>query len=141
MGEIVNINGELMPPDKAVISIYDHGFLFGDSVYEVITTRNGKLYTVQEHLQRLFNSAKGIYLDIPYSMEDLEMEIKKTVKAAGNKDSYVRLMLTRGCGDLNIDPSSCLKPVLIIIVKEAIQYPEELYTRGMELIISSVKRN
>jgi branched-chain amino acid aminotransferase len=141
MGEIVNINGNLFSPGEASISIYDHGFLFGDSVYEVISTRKGRFYTVREHLERLFNSAKGIHLSIPYSFQELEEEIQKTAAAAKNEDTYTRIIVTRGIGDLNIDPSSCLKPQLIIVAKAAIQYPAEFFSKGVEIIISTVRRN
>ncbi|MBI5184383.1 MAG: aminotransferase class IV [Nitrospinae bacterium] len=141
MSEIVNINGNLFPPEKAVISVFDHGLLFGDSVYEVLSTRKGRFYTVREHLERLFNSAKGINLVVPYGFEELEGEIKRTAAAAKNEDTYIRIIITRGVGDLNIDPSSCLKPQLIIFARKAIEYPEEFYSRGIELIVSTVRRN
>jgi len=141
MGEIVNINGGLCPPDEARVSIFDHGFLFGDSVYEVIATHKGRFHSVREHLERLFNSASGIGLSLPYTPEELEDIIRKTAEAARNRDSYIRIMITRGVGDLHIDPASCLKPALIVIARPAIEYPEEYYTHGIDLLVSSVRRN
>ncbi len=141
MGEIVNINGEILKPEEATISVFDHGLLFGDSVYEVVCSHKGHFYTVREHLERLLDSAKGIQLSLPYSLEDLEKEILRTAKATGNVNTYIRLIITRGKGELNIDPSSCLKPSLIIIAQEPPQYPEEYYTKGVSVLLSSVRRN
>ncbi len=141
MGEVVNINGEIFKPEDARISVFDHGFLFGDSIYEVITTHKGRLYAVAEHLDRLFQSAEGIQLTIPYPREKIVEEMEKTAKAAGNEETYLRLIITRGEGELHVDPTSCVKPNLIIIAREAPDYPEEHFTKGVEVILSSVRRN
>ena len=101
----INFNGEIH--QDASISVYDHGFLFGDSVYEVISTHHGRLCYAQEHLNRLRYSAQAISLDIPWTDERIIAEIEKTVTAAGNPESYIRIIVTRGVGELDIDPETC----------------------------------
>ena len=135
----INLNGEIH--QDAQISVFDHGFLFGDSVYEVISTHNGRLYFVNEHLRRLKNSAHAISLDIPMTEEQMVQEIHKTVEAAGNPESYVRVIVTRGVGAIDIDPETCTKPNVLIFVKPTPHYPEENYKNGINVALVSVKRN
>ena len=104
----ININGDIQ--DEAFVSILDHGFLFGDSVYEVICTAKGKPCFLNEHLKRLYASASGISLKIPHDQEWIKNQIQTTLDSAGNPESYIRIIVTRGVGDLDIDPSSCLPP-------------------------------
>ena len=135
----INLNGVIH--QDAYISVFDHGFLFGDSVYEVISTYHGNLCFENEHLRRLRNSAKAISLEIPLADEQLIQEIDKTVKAAGNPESYIRIVVTRGIGAIDIDPESCTQPNVLIFVKSAFSYPEENYTEGINVALVSVKRN
>ncbi len=141
MSTLININGEIMPPEKASISVFDHGLLFGDSVYEVLYTYKGKLFSVDEHLIRLRESAKAISLALPFSDQYLLEEIQKTITAAKNDETYVRIVITRGAGDIHISPASCKSPTMILYVKEAEGYPEGYYSEGIAISIVSVKRN
>jgi len=135
----INLNGEIN--QDAHISVFDHGFLFGDSVYEVISTHHGNLCFVNEHLRRLRNSANAISLEVPLTDEQLIQEINKTVEAAGNPESYIRIIVTRGIGAMDIDPETCTKPNVLIFVKSILQYPEENYKNGINVALVSVKRN
>ena len=134
----INLNGDIQ--QEAFISVLDHGFLFGDSVYEVISTHQGRLYFVQEHLKRLRNSARAISLEIPLADDAIIREIEKTVEAAANLESYIRIIVTRGVGEIDIDPESCTRPNVLIFVKPARLYPEENYTHGINVALVSVKR-
>jgi branched-chain amino acid aminotransferase len=135
----INLNGEIHP--DAHISVLDHGFLFGDSVYEVVGTHHGHLCFVNEHLKRLRSSAQAISLNIPVTDEQIVQEIHKTVEAAGNPDSYIRIIVTRGVGEMDIDPETCTNPNVLIFVKSAQPYPEENYRNGINVALVSVKRN
>ena len=135
----ININGDIH--EEAFISILDHGFLFGDSIYEVICTANGKPCFLDEHLKRLYASASGISLEIPRKSEWIKEEIKKTLNSAGNPESYIRIIVTRGEGELDIDPSSCFNPNIIIFVKSIPQMPQEIYEKGISVSLVSIKRN
>lgn len=139
MATKININGDLQ--DEAFISIFDHGFLFGDSIYEVVCTNNGKPCFLNEHLKRLYSSASGISLKIPYNHEWIKEQINITLDSAGNYESYIRVVVTRGEGELDIDPSSCHSPNIIIFVKNIPQLPEESYKKGIPVSLVSVKRN
>ena len=131
MATRININGKINT--EAFISVFDHGFLFGDSVYEVINTRNNLPCFLDEHLNRLYMSAKGIELNIPFDDEWFKKQIDHTLVAAANQESYIRIVVTRGVGDIDIDPSSCHSPCVLIIVTSARIYPLELYESGIHL--------
>jgi len=135
----INLNGEIQ--QDACISVFDHGFLFGDSVYEVISTHHGHLCFVNEHLRRLRSSAQAISLEIPLTDEQMAREIHNTVEAAGNPESYIRIIVTRGVGAIDIDPETCTHPNVLIFVKPILQYPEENYKNGINVALVSVKRN
>ena len=135
----VNLNGQIN--DDASISVFDHGFLFGDSIYEVIATHKGKPCWVKPHLNRLRKSGRGVGLDISWSDDRLVSEIDRTIQEAGNKESYVRIIITRGVGELDIDPTSCNNPQFIIIVMPLKVYPAHYYEKGIDVSLVSVKRN
>jgi branched-chain amino acid aminotransferase len=135
----ININGDIQ--DEAFVSILDHGFLFGDSVYEVICTAQGKPCFLNEHLKRLYASASGISLKIPHDQEWIKNQIQTTLNSAGNPESYIRIIVTRGVGDVDIDPSSCFHPNLIIFVKNIPKIPDENYEKGISVALVSIKRN
>lgn len=135
----INLNGEIS--QDAHISVFDHGFLFGDSVYEVISTHHGHLCFVNEHLQRLRNSAHAISLEISLADEQIVEEIHKTMEAAGNPESYVRIIVTRGVGEIDIDPETCTEPNVLIFVRPIFHYPEENYKNGINIALVSIKRN
>jgi len=135
----ININGNIQ--DEAFISILDHGFLFGDSIYEVICTNQGKPCFLEEHLNRLYASASGISLTIPHSPTEIKKQIQTTLDSAENDESYIRIIVTRGVGEVDIDPSSCFDPNIIIFVKEIPQIPSERYEKGISVALVSIKRN
>ncbi|MGP0564855.1 MULTISPECIES: aminotransferase class IV [unclassified Nitrospina] len=135
----INLNGTIA--NDASISVLDHGFLFGDSVYEVVSTINGRVVFLAEHLRRLRQSAAALNLDIPYSDTKFGEEVHRTLQSAGNTESYVRIIVTRGVGELDLDPTSCTSPNVIILAKEAVIYPQENYDKGIHLALVSVKRN
>ncbi|MGE0431378.1 MAG: aminotransferase class IV [Planctomycetota bacterium] len=138
---IININGELLPPEKASISVLDHGFLFGDSVYEVIRTVGGKLFTADEHLARLQNSARMIALELPLDAEGFKREFLRTHEAGGFGDSYLRLIVTRGSGLLELNPESCKSPTWIIICKPLPDWGTDSWEKGIKVAIVGVQRN
>ena len=135
----INFNGEIS--DELSISVMDHGFLFGDSVYEVVSTHNNHPCFLDKHLDRLNNSAQAISLRIPYDREWLRKQLKLTLIAAGNEESYIRIIVTRGIGEINIDPSSCENPNIILIVMDVTSYSQSFYEKGIQVALVSIKRN
>ena len=136
----VYIDGKFFPQSKANVSVYDHGFLYGDGVFEGIRIYNNSIFMLDEHINRLYDSAKAIGLKIPLSKAELRNAVTQTHKVNGLKDGYIRLIVTRGVGDLGIDPGKCPKPSIIIIVNKITLYPGELYKKGMEIITASTQR-
>lgn len=135
----INLNGVIS--EDTQISVLDHGFLFGDSVYEVILTQNNILCFLKEHLKRLRKSAEGVLLMIPKSDAEITHEIHRTLESAGHQNSYIRIVVTRGVGDIDIDPVSCEQANILIYVKEAIAYPATHYEKGINISLVSIKRN
>jgi len=138
---LVYINGELVPKSQAKISVFDHGFLYGDGVFESILVTDGVAFKLKEHIDRLYDSAKAICLDIPMSKEEMIKTVVDVVRANGFKDAYIRLIVTRGVGDLGLDPRKCQKPTIVIIVDKIKLYEEETSSKGLTAIISSVRRD
>jgi branched-chain amino acid aminotransferase len=128
------INGKLYDKADAKVSVYDHGLLYGDGVFEGIRVYNGRVFRCKEHIDRLYNSAKGIALEIPLSKKEFEEAIYFTLKANGLKDAYVRAVVTRGEGTLGLDPNKCHTPQVIIITDSIALYPSEYYEKGLELV-------
>ena len=137
----VYINGTLFDKDDAKISVYDHGLLYGDGVFEGIRSYAGKVFKLDEHLQRLWASAKALLLEIPISIEQMAQGIKDTLAANDITDGYIRVLVTRGSGTLGLDPNRCSDPQVIIIADRISLYPEELYEKGLEIITVSTVRN
>jgi len=137
----VYINGKLFDKADARISVYDHGLLYGDGVFEGIRIYAGKVFRLREHLERLYDSAKAIALEIPLSREQMTEAVLHTVQVNNKKDGYIRLVVTRGAGSLGIDPRKTTDPQVIIIVDDISMYPPELYENGLEVITSSYVRN
>ncbi|RLE13939.1 branched-chain amino acid aminotransferase [Candidatus Aerophobetes bacterium] len=141
MGQWVYLNGEYLPQEAAKISVFDHGFLYGDGVFEGIRAYKGKVFKLNEHIQRLFNSAKAISLKIPLSQEKLKEKILEALRRNKLQDAYIRVVVSRGEGDLGLDPAKCPSPQLVIITDEISIYPEKLYEKGLEVVTSSIRRN
>ena len=136
----VYIDGSLYPKSKAKISVYDHGLLYGDGIFEGIRVYSGRIFRFKEHIDRLYESARAIKLRISLSREELEQAVVDTVKANGMKDAYIRLVVTRGVGDLGIDPKKCSVSSVIIIVDKITLYDEKLYQQGIAIITASTRR-
>jgi branched-chain amino acid aminotransferase len=138
---LVWLNGELVPKSQAKVSVFDHGFLYGDGVFEGIRAYNGKVFMLDEHLDRLYDSAKSIWLTIPLTKEQMRDAILQTLRANELRDAYIRVVVSRGEGDLGLDPRKCPKPNIVIITDRIELFPEELYERGIEMVTVSVRRN
>lgn len=141
MGLKVYINGQIVPQEDAKISVFDHGLLYGDGVFEGIRAYNGKIFTLDQHLDRLYDSAMAISLKIPISKAEMANAIKKTMEANDMTDSYIRLVVTRGVGKLGLDPNKCATPQIIIITDTIELYPKELYEKGLDIVTVTTIRN
>lgn len=141
MGLRIWINGKLVDDADAKISVFDHGLLYGDGVFEGIRVYNRKVFELEAHVNRLYESAKAIRLPMKMSKRELAEAIQQTVEANGVIDGYIRLVATRGVGTLGLNPFVCENSVLFIIADNIQLYPEELYEKGMKVISASTVRN
>lgn len=138
----VNIDGHLYGKDEARVSVFDHGFLFGEGVYEVLRTYDQRPFLYADHMRRLRASAARIALDCPLDDDALLERVEATVAAAGlDGEAYIRLLLTRGVGEIVYDPRACPSPTIVIIVKPHVEPPAEALTRGVRLALATVVRN
>ena len=137
---LIYLNGRIVPQEEATVSVFDHGFLYGDGVFEGIRVYDGNVFQLKEHLDRLYESARSIALEIPLETEQLTRATLDTVAANGKRDVYIRLVVSRGPGDLGIDPAKCSRPTVVIIVATIALYPPELYARGIALVTTSVRQ-
>jgi branched-chain amino acid aminotransferase len=140
MSRKIYINGKFVPQDEAKVSVYDHGLLYGDGVFEGLRAYGGKVLRLREHVDRLYDSAKAIWLTIPLARDAMCDAVVEAVRANGLSDCYVRLVVTRGAGSLGLDPNKCSNPQVIIIADAISLYPAELYEKGLEIITVSVMR-
>jgi len=141
MEELVWLNGTLCPKKEAKIPIDDRGFLFGDGVFETMRSYGGKVFRLDKHLKRLFDSLAIIHLQIPYQQEELAQAVYDTLKANQLRDAYIRLTVTRGQGGKGIDPPEKPSPTIVIVARELIPYPEQVYREGLRTGISEIKQN
>jgi len=148
MAAVVNVNGRIGSEREALISVLDHGFLYGEGVYEVVCAYGGRPFLFDRHMRRMRTSAQMIALTVPYSDAELTAQVEATIAAfcerpenAGVGNLYVRLLLTRGVGEITYDPASCPRPSLVIIVKALGAFSSELYDGGVKVVIVSVVRN
>ncbi len=141
MGMKVWINGNLVDEQDAKISVFDHGLLYGDGVFEGIRVYAGKIFECQAHLKRLYESAKVICLPIPIGIDEMKDAMEQAIEANNIQEGYVRLIVTRGPGDLGLNPLICHDPSIIIIADNIQLYPEELYEKGMQVVSVSSIRN
>ena len=137
---VVNLNGSIVKPEQAMVNVYDHGLLYGDGVFEGIRIYSGKVFRLREHIERLYESARHVMLDIPWDAARMSAETERTVDESGLKDGYIRLVVTRGVGSLGLDPAKCSNPQVIIIVDTISLYPAKFYEEGLEVITSSFIR-
>ncbi len=138
---LIYYNGEFVTKENATVSIYDHGFLYGDGVFEGIRAYNGRVFKLQEHVDRLYDSAKAIALEVPISKEEMSEAILETLRKNNLTDAYIRPLVTRGIGDLGLDPRKCPKPNIIIVSQEWGAMYGDLYEVGLKAITVAVRRN
>jgi branched-chain amino acid aminotransferase len=131
MSRLVLINGVSTLPEQAKISVYDRGFLYGDSIFETIRTYGGRLFALAEHIDRLANSAASVGIQLPVSAEQLTEETLRAVGEAGNKESYARVMVTRGSGPVDLDTASAEQPLRVVMVQPLVMPPAEYYRDGI----------
>jgi len=137
---LIYLDGKLVPRSEATVSVFDHGFLYGDGVFEGIRVYEGNVFRLPEHVDRLYESARTIGLHIPMERAEMIEAVRGTVAANEKTDAYVRVVVSRGPGDLGIDPTKCRKATVVIIVDSISIYPREVYDYGLELVTSSVRR-
>ena len=138
---LIYIDGEFLPQAEAKVSVFDHGLLYGDGVFEGIRSYNGRVFKLDEHLERLYDSAKSIMLQIPIPIETMKEKVLETLRLNHLREAYIRLVVTRGVGDLGLDPDKCPKPSIIIIADKISLYPPKFYEEGLEIVTVSVRRN
>ncbi len=141
MSRQIYLNGELVPEEEAKVSVFDHGYLYGDGIFEGIRAYKGRVFRLKEHIDRLFKSAKTIMLEIPYTREEMEKKILETIRANQLKDAYIRVVISRGIGDLGLDPRKCDTPTVVIIASDIELYDESLYERGLKVKTVATRRN
>ena len=131
--QLIYLNDEFVPKEKAVISVYDHGFLYGDGVFEGIRVYEGNVYKLTEHINRLYESAHSIMLTIPHTKEKMQEIIIETVEKNNFMSAYIRVVISRGTGDLGLDPRNCAEPTVIVIAESLAIYSNALYEKGLKL--------
>jgi branched-chain amino acid aminotransferase len=134
---LVYVNGQMVPKSKAMVSVYDHGLLYGDGVFEGIRIYNGKIFKCKQHIERLWKSADGIRMKIPVSRDEMVAIQRRCVEANNVVDGYIRLVVSRGFGTLGLDPRKCPTPGIICIVDDITLFPPELYQQGMRVIVAN----
>jgi branched-chain amino acid aminotransferase len=146
MAAIVNVNGRLSDQKDAVVSVFDHGFLYGEGIYETLRTYNGEPFLFERHMQRLRTSADMLALRVPLSDDEIERRFRDTVRAAGlggdlSQEAYIRILVTRGVGELSYDPSGCPDPTVVVIVKPHVAPPAEVFAKGVRVALVPIVRN
>jgi branched-chain amino acid aminotransferase len=137
----IYISGKYYDKEHAKISVYDHGLLYGDGVFEGMRSYHGKVFRLQEHLDRLWDSARSIWLTIPISQEQMAAAVNDTLAKNGIRDGYIRLLVTRGSGTLGLDPNKCPLPEVIVITDHIQLYPKEFYENGLKIVTAATVRN
>lgn len=149
MAAVINVNGRITGEREAVVSVLDHGFLYGEGIYEVVRTYGGRPFLFDRHVRRLWRSALMIALQIPFTDAELSERVRETIAAfhrrrprpRRNEDVYVRILVTRGVGELSYDPASCPMPSLVVIVKPFVGHPPEVYEKGVKVALVPIVRN
>ncbi|UMZ75204.1 branched-chain-amino-acid transaminase [Natranaerofaba carboxydovora] len=141
MSKLVYLNGEFVAEEEAKVSVWDHGYLYGDGVFEGIRAYNGRIFKLKEHVKRLFESAKSIMLEINMTEEEMCKAIAQTVKKNELKDAYIRVVVSRGVGDLGLDPNNCTKSQVVIIASKITLFSDDLYENGLEVVTVATRRN
>ncbi len=141
MGDTIYLNGQFVHSEDAKVSVFDHGLLYGDGVFEGIRSYSGNVFKLREHLDRLYDSAKSIALKIPLSKQEMTEAVLSTLRRNGYDSAYIRLVVTRGVGDLGLDPVVCPQANVIIIAQLLSLFPRELYEKGIDVVCASTRRN
>jgi branched-chain amino acid aminotransferase len=136
----IYIDGEFFDEAEAKVSVFDHGLLYGDGVFEGIRFYNGRVFRMEAHLDRLWESGRSICLDVPISREAMDEALLETIRQNGLRDGYVRLIVTRGVGNLGLNPLHCRRPSVIIIASTIALYPEEVYRKGLTVVTVATRR-
>src|ERR1700736_6193786 len=137
---MIFIDGKFYSQANAKISVFDHGLLYGDGIFEGIRFYKGRVFRLEEHLDRLWDSAKGIALEIPMSASELTAATLETIRQNDLQDGYIRLLVTRGVGSLGLSPDSCRRPSIIIIAASIALYPAALYDKGLNMVTCATRR-
>lgn len=138
---LIYLNNKIVSASDARVSVFDHGFLYGDGIYETMRVYDGVVFMLEEHIKRLHRSASLIELKIPQKPKEIKSAIHKTLEANSLKNAYVRLTISRGYGPAGLDPALCKKPTFVIMANAFTNYPEAYYKKGIKLIVSNVRRN
>ena len=141
MGLKIFIDGKFVEKKDAKVSVFDHGVLYGDGVFEGIRSYNRRVFRLKQHLDRLYEGAEAIRLKVPVTKEEFQARITETLEINNLDDAYIRAVITRGIGDLGLDPRKCVSPTIFIITDKIALYPEELYEHGLPIITADTKRN
>ncbi len=137
----IYLNGRIVPKEKALVSVFDHGFLYGDGIYETLMVYNGKIFKIDEHIKRFFQSARMTGFKMPMTKSQIAAALYKTLMANNLKEAYIRIQITRGYGDIGLDPALCPKPTVVIIPKEFHGHPKEYYQKGVHVAVVNIRRN
>jgi len=141
MGLVIYMNGQFVEEEKAQVSVFDHGLLYGDGIFEGIRAYHGRVFKLDEHLDRLYESAKSVMINIPIDKKEMAEVVLETLRRNNLRDGYIRLVVTRGKGDLGLDPRKCPSAFVFCIAASIQLYPEEFYKKGLEVVTVPTRRN
>src|SRR5256886_15278265 len=134
------LDGEFVPEGDAKVSVFDHGLLYGDGIFEGIRFYNGGVFRLEEHLERLWDSARSICLEVPMSRSEMTEALLETIRKSDLREGYIRLIVTRGVGNLGLNPEQCKRPSVIIIATTITLYPAEMYQNGLTVVTVATRR-
>jgi branched-chain amino acid aminotransferase len=138
---LVYLDGHFVAHEQAMVSVFDHGFLYGDGIYETMRAYEGRLFLLDRHLARLKRSAKAISLNLPFTIEQIGEALHETLNVNKLREAYVRLHISRGPGEIGLDPALCPAPTIVIAAKPFHDYPESYYARGIKVAVVKTRRN
>jgi len=141
MGLKIYLDGKFVDEEEARVSVFDHGFLYGDGVFEGIRAYHNSVFRLKDHVDRLYDSAKAVNMEIPVNEEQMSEIILESCRQNGLKDAYIRVVVSRGKGDLGLDPRKCSVPTIVCIASSISIYPEEMYEKGLDVITVPTRRN
>lgn len=141
MGLMIYLDGQMVPQEEAKVSVFDHGLLYGDGIFEGIRAYSGRVFRLDEHLDRLYQGAHTLMLEVPIGKAEMADVVCATCRANDIRDGYIRLVVTRGTGDLGLDPRKCPKATVFCIASQITLYPAEYYENGLDLITCMTRRN